>query len=139
VSNPTTAAAIRSRFNTQWAGATTIAWDNVAFTPPTGTPWVRVSIRPSDAYQASIGTTGARTFRDEGLIFIGVFVPENEGEGEAWTLAESAADIFRGVTAAGVVYSGPAGDAPRVEVLGPDGSGWFQVQVRVYYRADQTA
>lgn len=124
----TEANAIRSRFNTQWAGATAIAWPNVSFTPTTGTPWVRLSILPSGADQTEIGDL--RNFRHDGSVLVEIFTPENEGDGEARTLAEQAAAIFRGVTAGGIVYG-----APYTTTNGNDGAGWFSVSVWCpYYR-----
>lgn len=127
----TEANAIRSRFSTEWGATTSIAWPNVAFTPTTGTAWVRLSILPSGADQAEIGVAGSRTFRHDGTVLIEVFVPENSGDGQARTYAEQAAAIFRGVTAGGVRYG-----APHTVTNGNDGAGWFVVSVWCPYMRD---
>jgi hypothetical protein len=134
VSYATEAAAIRSRFNTEWGATTSVAWPNVAFTPTTGTPWVRLTILPADAAQTTMGTNGGGVFEYTGLVNVQVFVPENEGDGEARTLAEQVCGIFRGVTAGGITYVGPTGEGPYTQTVGNDGAGWFQINVWVPYR-----
>ncbi len=138
----TIAAAIRSRFNTQWGSTTPIAWENVNYTPVTGTPWVRLTILPATARHAGLAVgssaTGNRRYREGGLVVVQVFTPENEGDGESATLAEAAAAVFRGVTASGIRYSGPRGEAPRIRTVGEDGEGWYQRNVEVPFEVDST-
>lgn len=124
--------AIRGRFNTQWASTTPIAWPNVSFTPPVGEPWVRLSILSAGSDQIEVAPTGSRTFRHDGTVAVQVFVPSNEGDGEARTLAEQVAAIFRGVTASGVTYL-----SPYVTEIGTE-NGWYGLTVWCpYYRDDQ--
>lgn len=139
----THAAAIRSRFNTQWASTTPIAWPNASYTPTPGTAWVRLTILPATAKHQGLAVgssaTGSRRYREGGLIVIQVFTPENTGDGANQTLCESVAAIFRGVTADGIRYSGPGAESPRVRSVGNDGAGWYQQNVEVSWSADSTA
>jgi hypothetical protein len=127
----TEAATIRSRFNTEWASTTPIAWPNVSFTPPSGEPWVRLEILPSGADQTTLGASGNRTFRHDGLVTVQVFVPGNEGDGEARTLAEQAAAVFRGVTVSGIRFG-----APYTTTIGTDDAGWYGVVAWCPYTRD---
>lgn len=131
MSYATEANAIRSRFNAEWGVTTPIAWPNVNFTPPSGEPWVRLEILPSGADQITIGASGGRTFRHDGMVTVQVFVPSNEGDGEARTLAEQAAVIFRGVTVGTIRFL-----APYTTTGGNDGAGWYQVNVWCPYTRD---
>lgn len=133
----THAAAIRSRFNTEWGATTPVAWPNAAFTPPNPpNPWVRLTILPATAGQRTLAPVGSRTFRAGGLIVVQVFTPENEGDGENQTLCEQVAAIFRGVTASGIRYAGPNGESPRIRSIGNDGAGWYQQNVEIPFSAD---
>lgn len=132
--------AIRSRFNTEWGSTTPIAWPNKTFDPlkteagvaRDPNPWVRLSILSAGSDQIEIAPTGSRTFRHDGTVAVQVFVPSNEGDGEARTLAEQVAAIFRGVTASGVTYL-----SPYVTEIGTE-NGWYGLTVWCpYYRDDQ--
>lgn len=131
MSNATEAAAIRSRFSTEWSDTTPIAWPNVSYTPTPGTAWVRLTILPADASQVELGAVGSRRFRHAGVIVVQVFVPENTGDGTVQTLAAQAAAVFRGVTVGEIRYG-----APRVRTVGNDGAGWYQVNVECPYSRD---
>lgn len=122
MSYATEGTAIRSRFNTAWGATTPIAWPNVNFTPPSGEPWVRFSVKTSDADEIGMNSGGTRRYRHEGMVAIQVFTPSNEGPGEALTLAEQVCAIFRGVVADGIRYG-----APYVTEAGIDSAGWYQV------------
>lgn len=131
--------AIRSRFSAEWGATTPIAWPNKKFDPlktdagvaRDPAPWVRFSILPADADQTTIGAAGGRTFRHDGTVTVQVFVPDNEGDGEARTLAELAAAIFRGITVSGIRFG-----APYVTAPGNDGAGWYQLTAWCPYSRD---
>lgn len=131
------AAAIRTRFSTEWDDTTPIAWPNVNFTPPNPpSAWVRFTILPATASQSEIGANPL--YRHTGFVVIQVFTPDNAGPGEAEQLAEQACGIFRGVTAGGIRYQGPRNEAPVVQTIGNDGNGWYQVNARISYTRDST-
>lgn len=144
------AAAVRVRFYSEWGSRTPIAWPNKTFDPtkeggnPQGAPidplvpWVRLTIKFADASQREMAPVGSRTYRQSGLLTIGVFVPDNDGDGAALTLATAAAAIFRGISTGGVRYSGERGEAPRLQTVGSE-NGWFLVNCHVEFSADLTA
>lgn len=125
------AAAIRSRFNTEWAAATPVAMPNVAFTPPNDASWVRLTILTAGAEEAALSSGGTQRYRHDGTISVQVFVPANSGDGVARTLAEQACAIFRGET-----FSGVRCGAPFVTEAGNDGNGWYSLVVWVPYFRD---
>jgi hypothetical protein len=144
LSYATEANAIRTRFNIAWASTTPVAWPNKKFDPskvngdpkgadsPTQYPWVRFEILPSDAEQETMGTATTAHFLYDGMVTVQVFVPGNEGDGEARTLAEQACAIFRSVEAGGIIY-----DTPWITAPGNTDSGWYQLNVWAPYRREQ--
>lgn len=120
---------IETRFNTQWASASPIAWDNVSYTPTTGTSWVRFSILSGAAFQASLETTPK--YRHTGIIDIGIFTPEDGGTQTARTLADTAAAVFRGWSSGGIVCR-----APYITRIGQS-DGWYQLNVTVPFYRDE--
>jgi hypothetical protein len=155
VSTATIANTIRLRFYNEWKtlrsltdtqmGATStvagrrVAWPNKNFDPPAGLSWVRYTLLPATSDQETLAPVGSRTFRHGGRIVVQVFTPDNAGDSENNALCEDAAGIFRGVSAGGVRYAGPSGEAPRIVTVGNDGAGWYQQNVEVQYSADISA
>ena len=115
---------------------TRVSWPNVNFTRPANASWVRYTNLPASSSQATLGPFGGRTYRTRGLVIVQVFTPDNSGAPENNALCEDVISIFRGVTADGVRYSGPQGEAPRVRSVGNDGSGWFQQNVECPWMGD---
>lgn len=126
-------AAIRARLNTQWAGATPIAWPNVDFTPPNNAPWIRLSIQDADAAQVSMGGD-TNIHRHKGLVYVMVFVPLSSGDGVALAYADTACGIFRGWQdpSSGVYFR----QAPRVVTVGADSDKWYHVNVLAPFERD---
>ena len=127
---------LESRFNTQWATYTTsadvpIAWDNVEYTPVTGTTFVRFSVFPGDAYQVSLGNRPLH--RVVGIIDIGIFVPQGQGTKNAKDLADIAAEIFRNWQD---TTNKIRCRSPYLTQIGEE-EGWFQVNVTVPYIRDE--
>jgi len=63
-------------------------------------PWVRFSIRASNAQQISAGSQ--RLFRQPGSIIVQIFIPVGKGDGKAYEVADAIAASLRGVTINGV-------------------------------------
>lgn len=122
--------ALAGLFNTGWANATPIAWPNIAYTPTQGAPWVRFTLLPSEAAQASIGSPGDNCFMYSGFIDIQVFTPLNSGDIKAAELVDKVVGIFHNAQLDG--YSFGAGYA--VTVATSEDEGWHQKNVRVRYR-----
>ena len=83
-------------------------------------PWVRFSIRASNADIASMGGTGNRKFRQAGSVIVQIFIPTGSGDGKAYDIADDVAAALRGVTVSGVRLG--ATTPPRF--VGPDGAWW---------------
>lgn len=84
---------LESRFNTQWGVTTPIAWDNVDYTPVSGTSYVTFRIMPNYGNQVSLGKHPL--IRSIGLIEINVMTPVNNGRRPGATLADSVLAVFR--------------------------------------------
>lgn len=126
--------AIRTLFNTGWAGATPVAYENEAFTPPADAPYVSLSIKPDDAFQHEMGSTQV-TFRHPGLIFVMVFAPPDRGNNAALVLADNAAEIFRRQSST-IVDGRILYRAPSIQPIGLTDEGWFHVNVVIPYIRD---
>ncbi len=126
--------AIRTIFNTGWAGATPIAYENEKFTPPDDAAYVSLVVRPDDAFQHEIGATKV-TFRQPGLIFVMIFSPPDGGNKAALVLADLAADTFRRqssmFTDGRILYR-----APSIKPIGITDEGYFHVNVVIPYIRD---
>ncbi len=126
--------AIRTLFNTGWAGVTPIAYENEVFTPPQDAPYVSLVVRPDDAFQHEIGSTKV-TFRQPGLIFVMIFSPPDKGNNAALVLADTAAEIFRrqstSFTDGRILFR-----APSITPIGITDEGYFHVNVVIPYIRD---
>ena len=126
--------AIRTLFNAGWAGATPVTFENETFTPPNNAAYASLVIRPDDAFQHEIGSTGAH-FRHPGLIFIMIFSPPDKGNAAALALADQAAVIFRRqrstFTDGRILYR-----APTITPIGITDEGYFHVNVVIPYIRD---
>lgn len=129
----TAQSAILSRFQTQWADRTPVAYPNVDFTPPDDEPWVRLDIVWGEASPATMGATRRNTL--PGVIFINVFHAPGEARGAAHALIDAARDIFNRVEFSGVRCDVPSGPEP---VRGGDKQ-WDQVVTRVAFTVDELA
>lgn len=125
---------IRTLFNTGWAGATPVAYENERFTPPADASFVKLFVKPDDAFQHEIGSTQV-TFRQPGLIFVMIFSPSDKGNNAALTLADKAAVIFRrqssSFTDGRILYR-----APSIKAIGITDEGYFHVNVVIPYIRD---
>lgn len=120
--------AIESRFETQWGLTTPVAYMNVEFDPPRGSPWVRLSVLPGGEGQIELGNPSLD--RHVGIIDVSIFTPEGKGTKQARELAEQAAAVFRKASFSGILCRNP--DVTTVGVM----DGWHQITVRVPYQRD---
>lgn len=118
----------------QWAGIPADAVDypnNSAPFEPAGKPiWARLADVPglSSAAEVGIGPCVRRT----GIIIIQLFVPSYKGTLAITMAVDTLVQHFE-------FYSDPNGPfechAASAQVVGDDGNNWYQVNVRVPYRA----
>lgn len=128
---PTAKKAIITHFLTQWGTTTRVALDNEVFTPVTGTPWVRVTIRYNAGNQESLGMVGVnRNFLRSGSVIVQCFAPQDAGSAVADSLAAQALDILEATDQLG---SGDIRmwDGESVEIGQLDG--WYQVNTEVRF------
>jgi hypothetical protein len=126
--------AIRTLFNAGWGDTTPVVYENESFDPPSDQSFVKVFIKPDDAFQHEIGSTAAQ-FRHPGLIFVMIFSSPDKGNAAALALADQAADIFRRqrstFTDGRILYR-----APTVRPIGITDEGYFHVNVVIPYIRD---
>ena len=120
---------LASRFDTQWAGRTEIAWGNKNFTKPSGKAWVRFTVRHSGADRMNPGPDPIR--RHDGMVVLEVFAPEDQGEGPVDDLCDAAAAIYRDHTQ----QQGLRFRTPHVVNVGPEGS-WYRKNVLIPFVRD---
>jgi hypothetical protein len=127
---------IYQRFATAWGATSAFTFDNEAFTPPVGLPWVRVSVRHLGSTLESIGGTGVggmNSFMRVGRCFIQVFVPVDQGTRQADTLAQAARAIFEGVTLSNntIRFNNVV-----LREIGPD-EAWYQINLEASFQYDE--
>lgn len=122
---------IRSRFNSEWAGRTQVAYPNVPFSKPNAA-WVRLGVNGSGADAVSVGDPDAIRYRHDGMVIVEVFTPVQSGDGESRELCDAAAAVFRGVkdAATKLRFRAPY----RIEVGVVDG--WFKADVLCPFERD---
>jgi hypothetical protein len=125
-------AAIRSFFNTGWAGLTDIAWPDLPFTPPSNRTWVRFNCVENDGYQASIGSPTSNRFRHFGIITIQVFQPQGQATIDVNKKADAALAVFMGKETNGIHFYDV-----QAKQIGNDGHGFYQINVYASFRYDQ--
>jgi len=118
----------------QWAGipAADVDYPNSAqaFDPAGKTIWARLADIPglSSTPEIGIGPCVRRT----GIIVIQLFVPTYKGTLAITRAADTLVEQFE-------FYSDPTGPfechAASAQVIGDDGNNWYQVNVRIPYRA----
>lgn len=106
---------------------TPTAWPNIAFDPAVDAVdsegnkilWIKPTNKP--------GTSEIADFQEgeqPGIYIIQIFAPEGEGEGDANTTAGTIITAFRRQTLSGVECL-----EPYYNDIGPDGYGWYQINV----------
>lgn len=110
------------------SGLPSIAYENTAFVPTTGTAWIRATFQPQATRQSVLGTGGAERY--EGLFLIDVFYPQGSGPLDADTMA----DTIKAQFDPGDIYT-ENGKRIRIEYSergqGQNDSPWYFVPVTV--------
>ena len=120
------AQSIRERFSAEWS-RTPIAYPNTPFEKPSG-PWIRVTVRGSSAEQVA---TVSKRLRHEGAVFVQVFTPEGQGDGEALSIADDVAALLEAQTLGGIRFY-----AATRRPEGVDENGWYMVIVSIPFEYD---
>jgi len=85
-----------SHFITEWSDTTLFGFENERFDPPSDAPWVRMSVRNTDAGQETMGSIGSRKYIRRGTIYVQLFTLTDAGTSESGLLSEQIRDIFEG-------------------------------------------
>lgn len=100
-------------------------FENESFKEPTETPfWARVTLRPLDSTQDTLGRPTTRQFKREAAVWVQLFGPLNQGMTGLRELVDDARGVFEGAAFGGV---DPAGGM-RKTTPGSDGR-WYEVVV----------
>jgi len=125
-------AAIRARFETQWAAATPVQYPNVKFSIPE-TSWVRLNIAQAASDWVGMGDPGNNPERNFGQVTVQIFTESGAGEGAALAYADTVRGVFRSWrdAASGVRFEVP----PYARQIGIDGK-WYQINVVAPFKFD---
>jgi len=116
---------ILNYFIPAWGSTCYVAYDNINFTPPNNTKWMRFSIRNNDSNPISIGLEGNRRYDRYGFIFFQVFIPGDVGTYDGDQLCETIINLFEGKRLEQIYFS----KATYSEVGKEDV--WFQYNGRI--------
>jgi hypothetical protein len=117
--------AIENHFEEFW-NETPIAWENVAFSAPNNSAWVRLTILNGSSNYRTI--TGLK--RHLGVIDVQIFTPINTGTNQGREYADTIGTIFEGKKFSDVVC-----DIASINTIGAD-SVWHQINVTIPYWRD---
>lgn len=125
---------IEARIATEMAlsPAYQVSFENVPFTPPNNSTWVKAQIRfGANNYATLLGpTTGSN--RQSGILVINVFSPIGVGTGDNLTAAERLKDLFDRKTVSQIIFE--AADGPVfVEPAAP--ASFFQTELAITFDA----
>jgi len=123
-------AAIEAKFQTDWADATPIAWDNVKHQYTPDESFVELSIINGVADQISLGNNPLH--RHMGIILVKINTPIDNGTGVALTYADTIMAIFRNA----LTFSGITCRTPRAEKVG-EVDGWYRVNAIMPFQRDE--
>ncbi len=124
--------AIRSRFKTQVADALSLdtQYDNQGRDNPDNVTWCRLTVKPGQTQQVSIGSPGANRDRTPGVAIAQLFCPIGFGDGNLLNVADSVRTAFRRVSQSGVVFR-----TPYIQTVGQRQDSW-QINVVCPFYAD---
>lgn len=113
-----------------------VSWPNIDFDPEsdfdasTDDAWARITVQGGEAFQASLGGTGNRRWRQPGLVTVQIFSPMGEGLQTSLDVADDVVVALEGVSTSSVDLH-----AASVNPIGRDGA-FFQTNVRTPFRFD---
>jgi hypothetical protein len=125
---------IRSAFVTRlqaFPSLPSVAWENMNFTPVTGTTYIRPFLLPGEPAQAEIGPLGQNWHN--GIYQISIFAPAGQGTATAGTLRDSLIDHFKRGTL--LTYSDITVQVTKA-FSGPtlQEADWIHISITIRYR-----
>jgi hypothetical protein len=131
--------ALQDRFSDAWdADAYPVVYENADVQDmPQGVPWVRFFVKPGQGNPAALG---GQFHRWAGVVLVQCFAQVGADASLAHLVADLVADVFLS-SGRGVQFTTSGGsritcDTPSVSVFGPEGHGYYQVNVQIPYRRD---
>jgi hypothetical protein len=129
-------AAVEQAIYSAWGSTTTIAWPNVAFTPPSGSAkWLKVDWIWGNGNVQTKGVTGGRNVVT-GVLQLAIYGPKDQGDGALDILAETARAIFNRKRLASpnadVMFGAASGPVRLFE------ESWRSLVVSVPFRVEET-
>ena len=114
------------------SGVPAIAWENVAYTPIVGTPWIRPTVLMGQPRQAAIGDSGPN--EQVGVYQIDLFYPPDQGVLPVNTMAGKIEQRFKRGTQ--LTYNGIRLTISKayISALSQE-SDWVQVPVNINFFA----
>lgn len=108
-----------------------VAWENVAFTPVKGSPYIKPALLPGEPSQAECGEAAQNMH--PGVYQISIYAPAGGGSGEIGTLRDSLLDHFKRGTV--LNYMGVSVTITRA-FPGPviQETDWQHVPLSIYFR-----
>lgn len=111
------------------------AWENVAFTPPTGTPWFAFHFVPAASKIVTLGPNGKD--EENGFVQIDINVPALDGEGRLRSLYARLKTCFP--SASSLIYAQQSVSILSVSRSGGrEVDGFYRVSVTVRWKAQVT-
>jgi len=111
------------------------AWENVSFSPVTGTPWARMTFIPTSRKPATIGNNPI--YKNTGILVVNAYFPEGDGPNAADALADNILSAFNVDTLLTVNTTNV-----RIQFAerrqGVENSPWYMVPVIIYWFAYHT-
>jgi len=109
-----------------------VFWDNKEKGRETDTStYAVVQVNYGGANQASLGGTGNRTFKRNGVVLIMIYAQAGEGLSEGHAAAKVAADAFEGQASGGIWFRNV-----RINEIGREGS-FYQINVLAEFEYDE--
>jgi len=119
---------IRGHFDGEWQGVVPTLYQNEPETVGDARYFARLSIRPASSRQIAVGP---QKFRRRGVVFVQLFAAQSSGTDGLGALEEKAVSIFEGRTIDGITFRQVGSDD-----VGPDGRGYYQVNVTANFQYD---
>lgn len=126
--------AIEARIATEMAEspAYQVSYENVPFTPPNNSTWVKVQVRFGSNNYATLLGPSAGSNRQSGIVVIGIFSPVGVGTGANFTVAERLKDLFDRKTVSQIIFD--AAEGPEIiEPSAPES--FFQTELAITFNA----
>ena len=120
---------IEDRIKDNWL-STPVAWDNVAYVPKAGNPFVRPVATQTISELTTVASPGKGNYREYGLLTVQVFTEQEKGSRPNAELADAMAALFRGYVE-GRLYM----QEPRINRIGQDKE-FYQSNVLVEFYYD---